>query len=159
MKLICHRRHRELRDYLKFFVSYFSVCSVAFVFFASACSLPSLEKPQCTAARDVVKRFYSFHFGNDMHPSPENLKARAQFLTSDLISSLSSSTETAKDYFTATEDYPKAFRVGECTSESNDRATLQVLLLWRDDTRNEQREVHVETVKVGDKWLINKVFN
>jgi hypothetical protein len=125
-----------------------------------ACSIPSLEKPQCTTARDTVKRFYSFHFGNDMRPSPENLKAREQFLTSDLVKALSSaSTETSKDYFTATDNYPKAFRVGLCTSDSDDKATLQVLLLWRDDTKNEQKEVHVETVKTGDAWLINKVSN
>ena len=123
----------------------------------SSCSLPNLEKPQCTAARDVVKRFYSFHFGNDMRPSAENLKAREQFLTSELIRSLSASAETAKDYFTATDNYPKAFRVGECTSGSDDKATFQVLLLWRDDTKSEQREVHVETVKIGDHWLINNV--
>ncbi len=159
MKSICHRGHREHRDYLKSFISSFSVCSVAIVFFASACSLPNLEKPQCTAARDSVKRFYSFHFGNDMHPSLENLKSREQFLTSELISSLSAPTETAKDYFTATENYPKAFRVGSCTSDSDDKAILQVVLLWRDDTKSEQKEVKVETVKTGDKWLINKVFN
>ena len=124
-----------------------------------ACSLPNLEKPQCTAARDTVKRFYSFHFGNDMRPSPENLKARVQFLTNELSGSLSTSTETVKDYFTATDNYPKAFRVGSCTSESDDKAILQVLLLWRDDVKSEQKEVHVETVKVADKWLINKVSN
>ena len=132
-------------------------CIWHLAFCITACSIPNLEKPQCTAARDVVKRFYSFHFGNDMQPSAENLKALAQFLTSELISSISASTETSKDYFTATENYPKAFRVGECTSESDDKAMLQVLLLWRDDTKNEQKEVHVETVKVGDIWLINKV--
>jgi len=123
----------------------------------NSCSVPNLEKPQCTAARDAVKRFYSFHFGNDMHPSPENLKAREPFLTSKLISSLSSSTETAKDYFTATEDYPKAFRVGSCTAESDVKVTLQVLLLWRGDVKSDQKEVKVETVKNADKWLINKV--
>jgi len=157
MKSICHRGHRERGDYLKFFVSYFSVGSVAIVFFALACSLPNLEKAQCAAARDTVKRFYSFHFGNDMRPSAETLKARERFLTSELISELAAPTETAKDYFTATEDYPKAFRVGECTSGSDDKVIMQVLLLWRDDTRNEQKEVHVETVKVGDTWLINRV--
>jgi hypothetical protein len=94
-----------------------------------------------------------------MHPSAENLKTREQFLTSELIGTLSGSTETAKDYFTATENYPKAFRVGSCTSESDDKAILQVVLLWRDDTKSEQKEVKVETVKTGDKWLINKVFN
>ncbi len=133
------------------------ICLLLTAYCLLSCSLPNLERPQCTAAREAVKRFYSFHFGNDMHPSAENLKAREQFLTSELIRSLSAATESAKDYFTATEDYPKAFRVGSCTSESDDKATLQVLLLWRDDTRNEQKEVHVETVKVGDKWLINNV--
>lgn len=124
----------------------------------SSCSVPNLEKPQCTAARDAVKRFYSFHFGNDMHPSPENLKAREQFLTSELVSSLSTSQEPTTDYFTATEDYPKAFRVGSCTAESEVKVTLQVLFLWRDDVKSDQKEVNVETAKTGDKWLINKVI-
>ena len=134
-------------------------CLFTFTFCLVSCSIPSLEKPQCTAARDAVKRFYSFHFGNDMHPSPENIKAREQFLTSGLIKELSGSSETSKDYFTATDNYPKAFRVGECVLDSNDKATFQVVLLWRDETKSEQKEVHVETVKTGDAWLINKVFN
>ena len=124
-----------------------------------SCSLPNLEKPQCTAARDTVKRFYSFHFGNDMHPSLENLKARGAFLTSELVSALSASNESAKDYFTATDNYPRAFRVGSCTTDSDNSATLQVVLLWRDETKTEQKEVHVETRRVEDKWLINKVSN
>ncbi len=94
-----------------------------------------------------------------MHPSSENLKASEQFLTNDLIKTLSASGETSKDYFTATDNYPKAFRVGSCTSDSDDKATFQVLLLWRDDVKSEQKEVHVETVKTGDAWLINKVSN
>ena len=135
------------------------ICLLLTAYCQLACSIPNLEKPQCTAGRDVVKRFYSYHFGNDMRPSSENLKAREKFLTSGLSQELSASTEQTRDYFTATEDYPKAFRVGECSSESDDKATLQVLLLWRDDTKNEQKEVHVEAGKVGDKWLINKVLN
>jgi len=129
------------------------------VFFAAGCSLPNLEKPQCTAARDAVKRFYSLHFGNDMRPSAENLKASVPYLTPDLYQRLASTNDSAKDYFTQTEDYPKAFRVGSCTSDSDTKAVLQVVLLWRDDTRTEQKEVHVETVKVGDKWLVNNVSN
>jgi len=158
MRAISLRAHREFKNRVR---SFFSVVSVAclFLFLFSSCSIPSLEKPQCTEARDAVKRFYSFHFGNDMHPSPENLKAREQFLTSELIKVLSASSETSRDYFTATENYPKAFRVGSCSSDSNDKVTLQVLLLWRDDTKSEQKEVHVETVKTGDAWLINKVSN
>ena len=94
-----------------------------------------------------------------MRPSPENLKAREQFLTSDLIKALSASRETSKDYFTATDNYPKAFRVGSCILDAEDKARLQVLLLWRDETKSEQKEVQVETVKTGEAWLINKVSN
>ena len=155
---ISHRVHRGCMNKLS---SFFSVASVAAfgLFLVSSCSIPNLEKPQCTAARDAVKRFYSFHFGSDMSSSPENLKAREVFLTSELVTALSASTETKKDYFTATDNYPKAFRVGACSSGSDDKTTLQVLLLWRDDTKNEQKEVHVEAVKVGEEWLINKVSN
>ncbi len=148
-----HNAKCKMRSFL------FLFCIVHFALCISSCSVPNLEKSQCTAARDVVKRFYSSHFGNDMHPSADNLKELEPFLTSELIRHLAESTETAKDYFTATENYPKAFRVGSCTANSEAKVTLQVLLLWRDDTRNEQKEVKVETVKIADKWLINKVFN
>lgn len=137
----------------------FLFCIAHFALCISSCSIPNLEKPQCTEARYAVKRFYSLHVGGDMKPSPESLKAVEMFLTNDLFKSLSTSTETAKDYFTATEEYPRAFRVGECESSSEGAATLQVLLLWRDDTASEQKEIRVETIKNGDKWLINKVSN
>jgi hypothetical protein len=153
----CHRGHKEHGGGAKFLFSFFSVISVAII--AYGCSLPNLEKPQCTAARDVVKRFYSFHFAGDMHPSDESLVEGRSFLTDDLFNSLLASDEKEKDYFTATSDYPKAFRVGSCSAESDTKVTLQVLLLWRDDTRSEQKEVHVEAVKIADKWRINQVTN
>jgi len=128
-------------------------------FSVAGCSLPSLEKPQCIAARDTVKRFYSLHFADDMRPSAQNVKTSQPFLTPVLFQSLSTSNETAKDYFTQTDDYPKAFRVGSCSSDSDTKTVLQVVLLWRDDNRTEQKEVHVETVKVGGQWLINNVSN
>lgn len=137
----------------------FLCCLLLSVYCQLGCSIPSLEKPQCTAARDTVKRFYSFHIGTEMRPSAENLKAREPFLTNDLIKSLSASTETTMDYFTKTENYPRAFRVAACTSDSNDKATLQVQLLWRDETASSQKNVQVETVLIEDEWLINKVSN
>jgi hypothetical protein len=134
-------------------------CILHSAFFITSCSIPNLETPQCTEARDVVKRFYSFHFGNDMRPLSEDFKAQEIFLTSELIATLFSTDKEARDYFTATENHPKAFRVGECSAESDSKATLQVLLLWRDDTSSDQKEIHVETVLIGDRWLINKVAN
>ncbi len=135
------------------------LCILQCAFCIAACSIPSLENSQCSAARDAVKRFYSFHFGNDMRQSQQGLKARSSFLTSELNASLSAASETAIDYFTATDNYPKAFRVGRCNAEGENKATLQVVLLWRDDTSSDQKEVAVETLKSGDKWLINKVSN
>ncbi len=124
----------------------------------AACSIPNLEAPECTESRNAVKQFYSFHFGNDMRPSPENLKLREKYLSSELFESLSRRPESPKDYFTATENYPKAFRIGTCEVISADATRLQVLLFWRDDTKSEQKEVTVEVVKADDKWLIDDVL-
>ena len=122
-----------------------------------SCSIPNLESQQCSEARDAVKEFYSFHFGNDMRPSIVNLEQSKRFLTPELIGELSTRPETTNDYFTATDNYPKAFRVGVCRASSASEVTIQVVLFWKDDTRSEQKEVIVNTIKQGDKWLINKV--
>lgn len=94
-----------------------------------------------------------------MKPSEENLQLREKFLTEELRQNLAAQTGEAKDYFTATDDYPKAFRVGGCELADPNKTIFEVVLFWKDDTRNEQREIKVETVKKNDKWLINKVEN
>lgn len=136
-------------------------CLFAFALCLASCSIPNLEKPECAGARDVVKRFYSFHFGNDMKPTVENIKIREKYLTPDLRKELlvdvTGMPPTKIDYFTATENFPKAFRVGACKDSSPEKVTMQVLLFWKDDKTSEQREVSVETVKQGENWLINKV--
>jgi hypothetical protein len=106
-----------------------------------------------------MRHFYSFHFGNDMRPTPENLKLRKPFLTPELASSLEQAPATAQDYFTETEQAPKTFKIGTCQSNDATHAVFQVQLYWRDDIETVQKEVHAEAVKIGDKWLINKVTN
>ena len=129
-----------------------------FPFFFAACSVPNLEKPECTAARQAVKEFYSFHFGDQMKPSKENLRKREKFLSDELNRALATpETETATDYFTQADDYPKAFRIGECAAANENRTVFQVVLFWKDDARSEQREVKVEAIKQNGKWLINSV--
>jgi hypothetical protein len=125
----------------------------------TACSVPNLEKPECTEAREAVKRFYSFHFGNDMRPTAENLKMRERFLTPELAASLDKTPTTAVDYFTATEQAPKTFKIGKCEARDSTHAEFQVQLYWRDDIETVQKEIHAEAVKTGDAWLINKVSN
>jgi hypothetical protein len=143
-------------------MKYVVFSGVVFLFLAlcvSSCSIPNLEDPACTDARTEVRQFYSFHFGNDMRPSAENLQLREKFLTPELVKTLSASNETTVDYFTATSDYPKSFRIGECKVVSPVETEFQVVLLWRDDKRSEQKELAIKAIKTGDKWLIDKVLS
>lgn len=132
---------------------------VVLAVFVGGCSVPNPEEPECTASREVVKRFYSFHFGNEGRMSPEIIKERDEFLTPDLKSRLVGTGETKVDYFTAAEKFPRAFRVGDCSSETKQKTSFEVIVFWRDDTASEQKVVKVETAEINGKWLIDKVTN
>lgn len=136
---------------------YLQFVLIVFSTFIFGCSIPNLENPECDEARETVKQFYSNHFGGDLKPNLNNLKKSEIFLTPRLFEELKNQNETNTDYFTQTEDYPKAFRVGSCSVKSESKAVFEVLLFWRDETRSEQKEIFVETVKESDKWLIDKV--
>lgn len=118
--------------------------------------IKSLESPECTEARDSVKKFYSYHLDSLIHPNAEGVREREEFLTVESKSKLQN--ETANDYFTqTTENYPKAFRVGECETIASNRAAFEILLFWKTDTQTEERHIRVEAVKENEKWLVDKV--
>ena len=123
----------------------------------AACSVPSFESPACTESKNAVREFYSFHFGNEMRFSADGLKARAKFLTAEFASNLAGATEGTDPFTTGSEDIPRAFRVGECREISPEQTESNVLLLWRDDQRTEQRTIRVEAVDKNDAWLVNNV--
>jgi hypothetical protein len=123
----------------------------------NACSVPNLESEPCRAARDTVKRFYSVHFANKISPMGEIEQGEISHLTERLATDLAASPAEGKDYFTQTEDFPMAFRVGSCSSETDDMTIFQVVLLWRDDDRDDQSEVKVTALRSGNKWLIDRV--
>lgn len=125
--------------------------------FLMSCSQPILESQQCIESRDSVKRFYSYHIGNDMKPTAENLKKREVYLSQNLQTQLAQQTGSAKDYFTQTADYPKAFRAGKCEDTGKDKTNFGILLFWRTNDINIQREIKVETIKENNNWLVNKV--
>jgi hypothetical protein len=135
-------------------------CIFNFAFLIASCgSLPTLEAPECEASRGVVKEFYSYHFGNEMKFSQENLKQREKFLTPEFFKSLQT-LQTENDVFTTNgTDLPKAFRVGGCKVIEPAKTNVEVLLFWKDDTRSEQKAINVEVVREGDKWLVNKILN
>ncbi|HMS39385.1 MAG TPA: hypothetical protein PKE69_04110 [Pyrinomonadaceae bacterium] len=118
-----------------------------------------MEKPECTESGGVVKEFYSYHLGNEMKFSQENLKLRDKFLTPEFTKSLQN-LQTENDVFTTNNtDFPKAFRVGKCEVVSPNKTVFEIVLFWRDDVRSEQKIIKAEAVKQGDKWLINKILN
>lgn len=123
----------------------------------TACTVPNLESPACTESKNAVREFYSYHFGNEMKFSAGGLKQREKFLTPEFARAVASSPEATDPFTTASDDIPKAFRVGECREISPERTESNVLLFWRTDERTEQREIKVETVDQNDTWLVNKV--
>jgi len=138
---------------------FFCLLSSVFCLLSACGSVPNLEAPECEASRGVVKEFYSYHFGNDMKLSPENLKQQEKFLTPEFAKSLQG-LQTENDVFTTNNtDYPKAFRVGKCQIVEPSKTNMEVLLFWKTETRTEQRAINVEVVKQGDKWLVNKILN
>ena len=145
-----HRRDAETRSsVLRFFL--------LFVLAATSCSIPNLEPPECDEARDVVREFYSLHFGNNLAFSTEGLERRRSYLTPRYFDELAAASP-AIDPFTQTADQPKAFRAGECrVVEPGRRVTFELLLFWKTDTRTEQRAITVEAEKHEGKWLIDKV--
>ncbi len=144
----------------------FAIARIAMLFaglsLGTSCSIPSLEAPECDQARDFVREFYSFHFANNMEPTPENVKARDRFLTREYATSLLLDAETLpatkKDFFTLAEDYPKAFRAGACTVvDPGRKVRFEVLMFWKDDVRSEQRAVFTTMEKVDDSWRVDAV--
>lgn len=131
-------------------------CLLLSAFCQLNCSLPNLETPECSDSREAVRRFYSFHYANDIAPTPDNLKMREKYLTPELYQSLTAN-PPEKDYFTLSETPPKAFRVAACTRIDANKTDLGVHLFWKDDIKTTQKEIEVEAVKQGENWLVNKV--
>jgi len=123
----------------------------------AACSIPNLEPQSCIDSRTTIREFYSYHFGNDMHFTPENLRVRERFLTKGFAARTSVETEGIDPFTTGNDDFPRAFRVGKCTEVASDKVEYQVLLFWRDDNRTEQREIKVDLAKQNERWLVDNV--
>ena len=139
---------------------FFIFCLLSSVFCLLSCgSIPNLELRECAESSGVVKEFYSYHFGNEMKFSPQNLKLREKFLTPEFVKSLQT-LQTENDVFTTNSmDFPKTFRVGKCEVVSPEKTNFEIVLFWRDDTRSEQKSIKTEAVKQNHKWLINKILN
>jgi len=116
-------------------------CILNFSFLIHGCRFYSLEPIECTEARVAAKQFYSFHFGNDMAPTAENLRLRQRFITPEYYDTVLNPTdEPGLDYFTQSNEYPRTFKIGKCVDSSSDKATFVLQVYRRDDFSTEQRE-------------------
>lgn len=138
-----------------------ALCLLLTAFGWLGCSVPNLEHPECDQARDVVREFYSYHFGHNLGFTEDDLNARGDYLTPEFLVSIRDQPRDVPpgvDPFTRTEDAPKAFRAGECkVLEPGKRTRFEVLLFWKDDVRSEQRPITVELENRDGKWLIDRV--
>jgi hypothetical protein len=123
----------------------------------SSISLPSLEDPACTEARESARSFYSVHFGGDLKPTEESLKARSAALTGAFASRLRAENPQRIDPFTLTEDYPRAFKFGGCEARKDGAVELEVQLLWRDQNVTKQESVYAIMTKNDGRWLIDGI--
>ena len=145
---------------------------LAIFFLQLGCSIPNLASTQCSQASDVVKEFYSYHFGNDKEMGflRENVAKKDKFFTPEFNKLMSYEFDRedkfvkenpnevpfmSGDPFTNSSEYPTSFRVGNCRLEEPNRIIVQVLMLWKSENHEEQREMNVEVVKQREKWLIN----
>ena len=133
------------------------VCLLLIAYCSLACSIPNLESASCIDSRNALREFYSFHFGNSMSFSQDDLKAREKFLTPEFAARLRNSQEGTDPFTTGTSDIPKAFRAGECREISPERTAIEVLIFWKNDERSEERKINVEMAKRGDNWLVDNV--
>ena len=129
---------------------------VSLLFFAG-CSVPNLESPGCVDSRNALREFYSYHFGNNMAFTVDDLKAKEKFLTPEFAARLRGSQEGIDPFTTGDSDFPKAFRAGECRDITADRTGFDVVLFWKDDTRSEERKINVEMAKRGETWLVDNI--
>jgi hypothetical protein len=123
----------------------------------SSISLPTLENPSCTQARESARSFYSLHFGSDLKPSEESIEARSIGLTARFAAKLRAERPEAVDPFTLTEDYPRAFKLGACKRQNDGSVVLEVQLLWRDKEMTKQESVDALMVGKDGKWLIDGI--
>jgi len=123
----------------------------------SSISVPTLENPSCTQARESARSFYSLHFDSDLKPSEESIEARSIGLTERFAAKLRTEKPESVDPFTLTEDYPRAFKLGACEAKADGSVVLEVQLLWRDKDMTKQESVDALMVEKDGKWLIDGI--
>lgn len=138
---------------LNFGLSIAASLGLGLLLILNSCSIPNLEAPQCSEARDTVKEFYSWYLGTDA-----DMRSRQRVVYDRFVSpTFRTDNAGADDPFFRSSTLPTTFKIGKCESTTDSKARMQVQLYWREDGKTDQKDVFTELTKTGERWLIDKV--
>ena len=119
----------------------------------AACSIPNLDSPECAAARDVAKKYYSLAVGGDPMSHPEVL-AKLKALRAPNFSA-SPAAEGDPYYYSSVP--PTSYRADECSPLSDGRVKIEITVIWRVNDKNSIRKDWVTVAKSNDTWLVEHI--
>ena len=131
------------------------LCIVHCALCIGACSIPAIEAGDCTAARDVAKRYYSLAIGGDLKNQADAMREFKALLAPDFSASGSDS-NVGRDPYNFSLVTPSSSRFDECV-EQNGKPTINVTVIWRQSEQNYLRKDKVTLAKSGDAWLVEHI--
>jgi hypothetical protein len=124
--------------------------------FIGGCSIPAIESADCTAARDVTKRYYSLAIGGDLAHQPDAL-AQINKLRAPGFSASGADTNGGRDAYNFSLITPSSSRVDECSDLGNGKVRTDVTVIWRQNDQNYLRKDKVTLQKSGGTWLVEHI--
>src|SRR5438067_2088580 len=104
----------------------FCILNFAFcVLHFTSCSIPSLEAPECSAAKDVVKQYYSLAIGGDPMSHPEVLAKLKQMRSPGF--SVEPTTDGDPYYFSSMP--PTSTHTGQCSLLPDGRVKAEATVI------------------------------
>ena len=139
-----------------------SVMALLGIVFLNATGQAGVKDRQ-TAPASVVKQFLTFHFSQDMGFTPEAVKQRSAWLTSEMMEACRAYFAIPQnpdeppfingDPFTGTQEYPQTFSAGAAKSTKTS-ARVDISFHWKEAP---SRKAVVLLKRLNGKWLIDDI--
>ena len=133
-----------------------ALCIVHCALCILSCSVPKIESADCSAAREVTKRYYSLAIGGDLAHQPDAL-AQVKGLQTPKMTVTGTKPGDGRDQYNFSLTPPSSSRVDECADLGPGKASTDVTVIWRLNDENYLRKDKVTLIKNGDKWLIERI--
>jgi hypothetical protein len=133
-----------------------ALCIVSCTLSVVACSIPAIESSDCTAARDVAKRYYSLAIGGDLANQPDSMTQFKKLLAPNFSVS-GTDLGGGRDPYNFSLITPSSSRFDECAVQQDGKPTINVTVIWRHNDQNYLRKDKVTLLKSGDTWLVEHI--